>query len=232
MTSPTVSVVIPAFNAAPYLGEAIESAAWQTLPPHEIIIVDDGSNDCSVSIASSAGDVRIIRQSNLGVGAARNAGIAACSGEFIALLDADDIWLPDKLLRQAAALNGDASAGYALGRHRSFLADGCSIPASYIAEALGESAHSPLPSSWFVRRSVFEQVGPFNPRYRVAEDIEWIGRASNMGVRFTTVDEVLMLRRIHASNLSMVETLGHRHVLAALRSTLRGRSTSTAGVET
>lgn len=102
---PSVSVIIPCYNTAPYLREALDSALAQTPPPLEVIVVDDGSTDDSAAIAGSYGPpVRVVRQANRGQAAARNRGIAEARGDWIALLDADDVWLPQKTARQFEAL--------------------------------------------------------------------------------------------------------------------------------
>ncbi|HYG77910.1 MAG TPA: glycosyltransferase family A protein [Planctomycetota bacterium] len=107
MRRPDVSVVIPTYNYGRYIGEAVESALRQTLPPLEIIVVDDGSTDNTQSeLRSFAGRITYHRQENSGVSAARNRGIRAARGEWIAMLDADDIWRPEKLaLQMQCALN-------------------------------------------------------------------------------------------------------------------------------
>jgi glycosyltransferase involved in cell wall biosynthesis len=107
--APGVSVVIPSFNGERYLGEAIRSALDQSLPPLEVIVVDDGSTDGSAAVAISFGArVRLIRQPNRGSAAARNAGFFAAKGSWIALLDQDDLWHPDKLARQCLAVRDAA----------------------------------------------------------------------------------------------------------------------------
>ena len=223
MAEPGIAVIIPAYNSARYLGETLESVAWQTLQPAEVIVVDDGSTDCTAAIAASFPGVRVVAQENAGPSVARNVGVAAAASPVIAFLDADDIWLPDKLELQMAAQLADESIGCVLGQLRSFLSDGCEMPASYRAEALGKVAPSPLPTSWFLRREVFDRVGPFTPDLRLSEDVEWVGRAKNLGVRFFEVPAVLSLRRIHEANISMANPHGHRATMSALRATLRGR---------
>lgn len=101
----TVSVIIPTYNYSRYVGHAIDSVLAQTLPVHEIIVVDDGSTDDTESVLAPYRDkVRVIHQQNRGVAAARNAGVANSSGELVAFLDADDMWLPTKIERQVARL--------------------------------------------------------------------------------------------------------------------------------
>ncbi len=101
----TVSVVIPAYNAAKYIGRAIDSVLAQTRPADEIIVVDDGSTDNTADVAHGYGDkIRFIRQENAGASVARNTGIEAATSEWIAFLDADDEWLPQKLQLQTEHL--------------------------------------------------------------------------------------------------------------------------------
>lgn len=109
MSEPLVTVILPVYNGAGYLGAAIESALTQTYRNLEILVVDDGSTDTSLQIATTyaAKDerIRVIPQPNGGVAKARNTAIAAARGEFIAPLDADDLWLPDKIARQMACMS-------------------------------------------------------------------------------------------------------------------------------
>src|SRR4051812_13046945 len=100
---PTISVVIPCYNGALYLRETLESALAQNYAPLEILVVDDGSEDDSAAIAESCGaPVRVIRQPNQGESVARNRGIDEARGDWVAFLDADDLWEPEKLERQVA----------------------------------------------------------------------------------------------------------------------------------
>ncbi len=108
-TTPTVSVVIPSYNRAGWLPAAVGSVLAQTHPATEILIVDDGSTDNSAEVcAAFPAPVRYIRQQNAGVSAARNRGMREATGEFIALLDSDDLWLPEKLAVQLALHAGSA----------------------------------------------------------------------------------------------------------------------------
>jgi teichuronic acid biosynthesis glycosyltransferase TuaG len=113
---PRISVVIPAYNAARWLRRAVTSASEQTLRPAEIIIVDDASHDDTYIVAESLAaqhpEIRIFRHdSNRGPAAARNRGIAESRGDYVAFLDADDFWLPEKLTKQAAALQTNSDLG-------------------------------------------------------------------------------------------------------------------------
>ena len=106
-----ISVVIPAYNASAFLPRCLKSVFAQTLPPDEVIVVDDGSTDNSAALAAELG-ARVITLTNGGPAAARNAGIQSASSEWIALLDADDMWAPEKLERQAACVCQDTVLVY------------------------------------------------------------------------------------------------------------------------
>src|SRR5690348_11964260 len=115
MTNPRLSVVIPAYNAATTIRAAVTSTLRQTRPVLEVIVVDDGSADATADVVSAIGDprVRLISRVNGGPSAARNAGIAAARGEFVAFLDSDDLWLPGYAERATAALSSAANPGFA-----------------------------------------------------------------------------------------------------------------------
>ena len=118
MTRPTISVVIPTFNSAALVTEAVESALGQTLPPHEVIVIDDGStDDTQRRLGAFADRIAVICQQNAGVAAARNAGVARATGEFVAFLDADDIWHPRKLEFQVRCIEARRPPLGALGTY-------------------------------------------------------------------------------------------------------------------
>src|SRR5210317_1951921 len=108
---PLVSVIIPTYNRGWILAEAIDSVLAQDFKDYELIVVDDGSTDNTREILGRYGrDIVVLAQSNQGVSAARNRGIAACTGKFVAFLDSDDLWLPQKLSRQVNFFNSNTDA--------------------------------------------------------------------------------------------------------------------------
>jgi glycosyltransferase involved in cell wall biosynthesis len=176
----TVSVVIPFFNAALYLREAVASVLAQTFADWELILVDDGSTDSGTALAldfAAAEDrIRYIEHPghrNLGQSASRNAGIRAATGEYIALLDADDAWLPTKLERQLAALGHDSGLEMVFGpaiythpdgrRNRQVmtLQRGRLQPGSWIPAMLRWEDNAPCPSAVIVRKRALVAVGGF-----------------------------------------------------------------------
>ena len=119
-----VSVIIPVYNGESYLSEAVESVYAQTIRPLEVIVIDDGSTDGSAAVARSFEDVRFYRQPNRGAADARNRGTELAHGSFLAFLDADDVWTPQKLRIQMAALLEKAGTGYGLRPGRAVLEPG------------------------------------------------------------------------------------------------------------
>jgi glycosyltransferase involved in cell wall biosynthesis len=183
MTSPPlVSVIIPCYNQGTVLAEAIDSALAQTYRHREIIVVDDGSSDGTADVAASYGaQIRVVRQANRGLPAARNAGIESAHGTLIGLLDADDRWLPNKLEVQVPWF-ADPATGLVHGGYRKFPS---TLPgAGEVRKPLGAKTgfHGVLgfnvvgaPVSVTFRRATFEQVGRFDETLGGAEDWDlWI----------------------------------------------------------
>jgi glycosyltransferase involved in cell wall biosynthesis len=157
--TPTISVVIPAYNAAPYVSRAIESALAQTVPPLEVIIVDDGSSDDTAEVvAAYQPRVRLLRQANGGPASARNHGVRESHGDWIALLDADDSWLPKKLERQLGFVENPEVAIVHCMREDKLEPR---LPDFITFDLLWEYNYI-CNSSVIVRRSAFDEVGGFD----------------------------------------------------------------------
>lgn len=179
-----VSVVIPAFNAERWLRRALNSVRSQTLPPDEILVVDDGSTDGTARLAREYGaPVRCISQPNAGVASARNRGIAEARGDWIAFLDADDEWLPHKTQHQMAILHGMPGLRWCASVCQAVAAGqpAEATPAPRAADLLAgrpalpffTAAGQGLPlqtSGFIVARAVLQEVGGFDLTLRVSED--------------------------------------------------------------
>jgi glycosyltransferase involved in cell wall biosynthesis len=228
MTDPLVSVIIPVYNGGRFLAEALDSAFAQTYRPIEVIVVDDGSTDETAEVAHSRPEALYLHQENRGVSAARNAGLAIAEGELIALLDADDVWLPDKLCLQVDYLSANPRRGLVVGRNSYFVHPGAARPTWFAARRLDESEQALLPSSWLVRRPTFDRVGLFDPSYRVSEDIEWLARAKDAGIVPGIVEQVVLRKRLHDANLTGRFAEGQRHMLRALRASVHRQRDSLA----
>lgn len=222
-----VSVVVPVRDGAAFVAEALESVAAQSRPAEEVIVVDDGSADDSAAIAASFDGVRVLRQAPAGPAAARNAGVAASSGELIAFLDADDTWTPDKLAYQVGHLEARPHLGGVGGSQRLRLTPGVPLPYWAVRRdgTLNERlvAGTAPPSALVLRREAWELVGPMDPTLGVGEDTDWLLRASELGVRIEWLEKIVLNRRIHAGNLTRDELAMRRSLAFALKRRLDRR---------
>lgn len=203
----TISVVIPAYNAERWIGEALDSVLAQTYPPTEVIVVDDGSTDGTRSVIQRyAGRVNYLYQENRGQAAARNAGIRAAIGEYIAFIDADDLWQAEKLALQVEKLkegyewvicnfaNFDDSTHQLVDMPKLKLYEGDVLEQLFLICFIG----SPTP---VVKRDIFDKVGGFDesPSLLFGEDWEmWLRIAASypLGV----VHKTLALHRLHPTS--------------------------------
>ena len=209
--SPVVSVIIPIYNCARYLPEAIDSVLAQTYRAFEIIVVDDGSTDNTQEVLAPYGDqIRVIRQANAGRGAARNAGILAARGDYIAFLDADDLWLPQKLEKQMALFGSRPEADWVYSDYRPF-----GQVSARVGSRLQMLESQPPPEgailrrvladwsiTWtgtvLVRAECFGEIGLFDTSLPVAQDGDmWLRIASRF--QAACANEVLALYRRHDS---------------------------------
>ena len=198
-----VSCIVPAYNAERWLGDALESVFAQTHAPIETIVVDDGSTDGTAGVLERYGE-RIVglRQPNAGPAAALNRGILASRGEYIAFLDADDLWPPRKLELQMARFRAVPELAACYGLVQNFWDDSVKIE----AEALrGHRILDPVPGlvtgTLLARRSTFGRLGPFVDQ-RHAYALDWALRLRHEELLHEVLDEVLLLRRYHEWNMS------------------------------
>lgn len=223
MCNPLVSVVIPVFNGQDFLEDALRSVFGQDYQAREIIVVDDGSADRSVEIALACRDIRLIRQDHQGVAVARNTGLAASAGEFIAFLDQDDLWAPDKLSRQVSHFLAlpEMDCLYTAAHH--FLEPGTCRPAWFRPNLVSVDQAGYYPSSLLVRRDVFQRIGVFDPSFLDTSDVDWLTRAKDAGLHVCIMPEVLMHKRIHSNNASARIEGNQQGVLKALAASLARR---------
>jgi glycosyltransferase involved in cell wall biosynthesis len=166
------STVIPAYNAERTIAQVVESALAQNYSNQEIIAVNDGSTDNTASILHRYRDrIRIIDQPNRGAAGARNTGIAHAEGKYIAFLDSDDLWLPDKLNKMIAVLDAHPSASLAFSEFAIFSKPGVECGHSALGHApsmreLMESLPPILTSTWVVQKDALERVGGFSESFR------------------------------------------------------------------
>jgi glycosyltransferase involved in cell wall biosynthesis len=196
-----ISVVIPAFNSERYVAEAIESVLSQTHPADEIIVVDDGSTDATPAVLREFGSrITVLRQVQSGPATALNAGIARCTGDLLAFQDADDLWVPNKLKLQHSLLSAEPEIEAVFGAARQFISP--DLNDREVSTAAPEKEQAGIhKGAMLIRRSAFDRIGPFDVTLQVVEFGEWYARAIALGLRTFSLSELLVRRRLHASNL-------------------------------
>jgi glycosyltransferase involved in cell wall biosynthesis len=225
-----VSVIVPCYNAAAYLAEALRSLLAQVPRPGEVIIIDDGSTDDSGAIAAAWGPpVRCTRQEHQGIAAARNCGLALATGDLIAFLDADDLWPADSLsqrlrrLAEAPELDGVFGLVEVFASPELSPADrrGLQVPAGAVPGRLAGAA--------VIRREAFERVGGFDTSLSVGETMDWFARAQQQGVALASLDTVVLRRRIHSANTVRKTERLKADYLRVLRASLARRRAAEEG---
>jgi GT2 family glycosyltransferase len=235
---PQVTVVVPAYNAGQYIGATLESALNQDFDSFEIIVVDDGSTDGTHTIVEKYRDrgVVLVRQSNAGLGAARNRALSNARGRFVALLDSDDLWEPDYLRTMVGFLdlNPDVSIAFSdtlffgvskfVGRRFQEVYPPC--PPITFAKVAALISHVSCAAT--LRREVFTRVGVFDEHMLGTEDFDLWLRALHAGCRIEPVSKVLVHYRRHASTLSSNGIVMYSSALKALE---KWRSHASLGIE-
>jgi glycosyltransferase involved in cell wall biosynthesis len=215
--------VIPAFDAAPHLAATLASVRAQTAGDLEVIVVDDGSTDATAEVAGSFAEVRLLRQPNRGVSAARNLGLSAAAGRYVALLDADDLWRPGKLERQLAAVREcPGSACYTAITMVDTAGAPCADlgwqaePAVTLETLLVRNGVAGGASSLLCETQALRAAGGFDPALSLCADWDlWIRLAFRHA--FVHVPEALTVYRRHAGNMSRSAELLERDTLRMLR---------------
>jgi len=211
-----VSIIIPAYQQASYLGQTIESALGQTHPDLEVVVIDDGSPDATPAVAARYRDrpnFKYVRQDNTGLAGARNRGIVESTGDYLCFLDADDLYLPAKVAQQAAMLDRNPDAGFTycdittIDEHDKPVADQFFV-ANAKRDLSGDIFPSLMLSGYFpphtvmIRRAVLDQVGPFDFALGGYADYELWLRVAGAGFKAIFIAERLALYRRHSTNMS------------------------------
>lgn len=232
----SISVIIGVYNAEPYLAEALDSVLMQDYRPLELIVVDDGSTDASGEVAQRYEEVHFIHQANGGNGSARNTGVQAATGEFLAFLDADDRFTEGKLSLQMRALDGDPDLDMVFGHVQEFISPELDTETRASIRA---PAATPMPwtapNLMLIRRASFDRVGLFSTAVRVGVTVDWFARADEAGLRHRTLAETVLERRIHTQNNGLRERDSrsqYLHVLKAALDRRRAAAEDASGTET
>ncbi len=212
MTPSLISCIVPIFNGERYLQEALDSILAQTYQPVEVIVADDGSTDGTRAVVASYGkQVAYLRQTNAGPAAARNLGLSAAQGEFVAFLDADDLWHLEKLARQMARFQARPELDLCVTYVQNFWVPELQAEAAQLRD---HRIMQPLPgyvtATLLARRTLFERIGQFNPTLGHGDNTDWFLRAAEHGAVIELLSDVLVYRRLHKTNLSRREASASR----------------------
>lgn len=206
VTEPLVSAIIPVYNGERYLAEAIESAIGQTYRPVEVIVVDDGSTDGSAEVARRFGDAMCYHsQVHSGMAVALNHGVELALGDFLAFLDADDVWMRDKLALQVSCFAENPSLDMVFGHAEEFDSPELMGRETRATHRTGRIIPGYSHGTMLIKRDVFLMVGYFATQWRVGQFLDWYARASEIGLNSLLLPDVLLRRRLHLTNLGIIE---------------------------
>jgi len=201
--APRVSVLIPCYNAGRYLGAALDSVLAQTYQDFEIIVIDDGSEDDSAAVVARYPQVRYFYNAHSGISVTRNLAVAKAESELIAFLDADDLWVPEKLQKQVAYLDSHPDCKLVFALAGNFFDGDPKIMSQRQEQLLNANMDNYL-ASCCIRRELFDTYGGFREDYAHGEDTHWVTKLWAAGVNMKhCIPERLYLRRIHDSNISL-----------------------------
>lgn len=219
-----ISVVLPVFNGAAYLAAALESILAQTITVSEIIVVDDGSTDQSGAIAAAASPlVRVIGQENQGTATAVNHGVGECRSDWVAFLDADDLWHPTKLEWQIAAAQAQPAREAIFGYAEQFISPELSPEEARRLKFDPTPVPAYILSSLLVQRKSWQRVGPLDPGLKVGEFVEWYSRALRLDLRTHLIPELVLRRRLHLTNKSRLNPAARKDFLTIAQRAISAR---------
>ena len=208
MEESLISCIVPVYNGERYLREAVNSILAQTYRPLKVIVADDGSTDGTPTVAAAYGDrITYLRQTNLGYAAAKNLGLSVAEGNFIAFLDADDVWHTEKLERQMARMQAQPPIDLCFTRYENFwMPELAKEQRRYEKHPLSQPQSAWSISTLLARRAVFEQFGNFDDGVRPLENMTWFLRASAGGAVIEILSDILMYRRFNPESFTRDRT--------------------------
>lgn len=228
---PKVGVVIPVHNGARFIDATLSSVANQnTHVAFDVVCVDDGSTDDSVNhIRAFSGEIFALRiichPEAFGPAAARNEGAGALDTEYIAFLDQDDIWHPEKTSLQLTELENNPEFEFCIGLQEFRLDSEHNTPPWFRDEWKAHAQQGFLPSALMTRRSFFSSTGGFDTQYRFGgDDVDWFARNLKAGVAYGILDQTVVTRLVHQSNLSRHSKNANTELLTIVKNHLKDHS--------
>ena len=220
---PLISVIIPVYNGERFLADALQNVFAQAYHPIEVLVVDDGSTDGTASIAATFGEqIRYLYQPNAGPAAARNSGLALATGDLLTFLDVDDLWPADRLHLQVEYLRQNPALQLVWG-YTQTIRLALAQPSDQEPPMLPPPSLLPLVGSILLRKELLLSVGNFDPQLRMSEDVDWFMRIREANVPLQVSKEVVLIYRLHETNMTHGKKLVELKTLHALKQSLDRR---------
>lgn len=225
--NPLVSVVIPVYDCERYLAEAIESVLAQTYQPIEIIVIDDGSTDGSDQVAKRFSPlVQYFYQPNSGLGAARNSGVDLAKGDYFAFLDADDIWMENKLTLQMAVFQSSPEEDMVFGHVQQFISPELDETQKSAIYCPPEKMPGYVAGTMVIKKESFIHVGPFETNLQIGEFIQWYTRVKEKSLESFMLPDIILKRRLHTDNMTIRKRDSNIDYVRILKASLDRRRAS------
>jgi glycosyltransferase involved in cell wall biosynthesis len=211
-----VTAAIPVRNGEAYLAEAIESVLGQSRAPEQVIVVDNDSTDRSAEIAHGYGSaVEVVLEPRHGIGPARNAALRAARGDYIAFLDADDLWEPAKTALQLGAFEADPDLQLAFGYVRQFVSPDLAAQEAAALRVPPDPQPGVYIGAMLAARAAVDAIGAWPEDVKVSDGLTFMLRVRELGLKQTMLPETVTLRRVHGENHS-IHNRGERAEFARL----------------
>lgn len=219
-----VSVIIPVYNGERYLAEAIDSVLSQTYSSLEIVVIDDGSTDDSAGVVKRYGSkVRYFFQPHRGLSAALNHGVQAARGSFFSFLDADDVWMENKITQQMMMFANNPILDIVFGHVRQFCSPELNGNQKNRLQGFTELLPGYFKGTMLIKREAFSLAGIFDTVWKVGDFVDWYLKALESGLKSVMLPDVLMIRRVHTQNMGIREQAHQRDYVRILKASLDRR---------
>ena len=219
-----VSVILPLYNGQRFIASSIKSVLNQTYSSLELLVINDGSTDNGGDMVPIDPRIRLFHRRNSGVAASRNFGINQAKGAYLAFIDQDDYWYPNKLELQMQLHLNEPKLGYSFTRMHNHLVGDIEPPVWLQPQLLAEDPVGFLPSTLLVCRRIFTEIGNFSEDLVNSSDTEWLVRARAAEVPMEIIDLVLLQRNIHENNCSHDAKTGKKELFSILRQKRKSQS--------
>ena len=216
--NPLISVMMPTYNNAKYIKQAIESVYAQKYGNLEIIVVDDGSTDNTKEILKQYKNIKYFYIEHKGISFARNTALANSKGEYVAFCDSDDYWLPEKLNTQVQYFKEHPNCEIVFTKYENiFENDELKKNKRAMHEKLIEDSFKQYLPSTILRKDLFDRFGTFDENFSGIEDAEFIYRISMKGINIKHyIDKVFYIRRIHGNNITLQQNRTIKSIITSI----------------